>query len=159
MEQPFWDQPLLEKNKALIDRLNQDLVNIEYYRKYQDILRRIDLPIINKIGLLGIVMDVDTLQETLGEWQKICTEYDGINLDELNEETGKSIVEKLKPLVHEYEAELSQFLTAVKGGTDVSIIPDHLSKLKTEISTLAQKFGELPAYRVYRALSSKRGWE
>ncbi len=75
----------------------------------------------------------------------------------MSEDTGIEIIQKMKPFIDEYITLLIDYENsakeAEKKGGVIPKPPQKLMAVKNRIIQLAQKYGELPAYRVYRAYS------
>ena len=140
------------QKKAGLARLSETGIDPEAYREYFEIFRKSDLPLKQALPDPHLVEEGILSAEELKEmWDAVKDRYEAIGSEEQTEETGKSIIEKMKPLAYRYTKLLGDYADdpAWKEGRTVSP-PEELRTVRREMLALADEFNNLPAYLSYR---------
>jgi DNA repair exonuclease SbcCD nuclease subunit len=152
---------------------------IEKYKKYFDILRKNDIPMINSfprpneipnelsqyktINKNGITTfeKMENKKKRVEEFfkridsQKKCLDfikslYDKIDIEIQNKDTGKEILRENKEILSDYYTLYNQTLQKAKMSLGKNfIIPEELSKMAQKILENSIKYGNLPAIMTY----------
>jgi len=158
-EKPSDDPKIPDTAAFLIERLKLDSIDINKYRSYSEKMKSIDAPVNNSLAMIDWVKDggFDAIKKSVNSWTRVKEIYDGINMGDYDEDTGREILEPMKPLVDEYMVLLEKYkIEAEKlegNGADIPLPSEEVLMVKEKIKQLAEDFGKLPAYRVYRAYS------
>ena len=172
-----------EPENILSGREPESELDIERYRKYFDILRRNDAPIVNEFPYIktlakglpankiitvkggGIeylkAVPVESKEEAAEElrkdirrmvesWTIIKNIYDGINLGEQDENTGRAILQENKDLINRFHSLFMEVVGYILQNPELPPnIPRELFDLRARIFKNAIAYGELPAVRTY----------
>lgn len=143
---------LSETSEATIQELLNKNVGIERFLTDLNLVSQNNLPLINKISLLGLACSKKGVIEAVKAWKKIKDSYAHINVEKLDYETGRDIVEEMKPLVETYWRLLLKYQESVHNDT-LPPFPDELTHIKDAICNLAEIYGGRPVCIVYKAYS------
>lgn len=139
----------LQKKRGL-ERLKESDIDPENYRQYFDVLRKSDVPLKQALPDPHLVaegiLSADELKEM---WSVIKDRYESIDTDEQTEETGREIINKMKPLANQYAAFLDAYADEEKRAPGAAP-SNELLAVRKEILKSANEFNALPAYLSYR---------
>ncbi|KKP31511.1 MAG: hypothetical protein A2312_02040 [Candidatus Staskawiczbacteria bacterium RIFOXYB2_FULL_32_9] len=128
-------------------------INLEEQRKYFEIMKRNDMPIGNAIFTVEKAIDIvgksDLENRIFGaveEWEEINKEYQKIDTQDQDENTGKEIIVEMKKLIVDFLEQLQIWQKNPKE------LPNELQGVLGKIKLCSQNFVKLPAFVAYRAV-------
>lgn len=145
------EAPNYDEAELLIDeekREEENMGELRKYSKYFDILRRNDC----SSGALDSPRQIETLdaQKILNKWITFKKFYDQIDLTELDENTGKTIIEENKKLIDRIDSWLVPALKRKIANPELSIeVPQEIKELAYRARQNMHSYGRLPAYEAY----------
>lgn len=154
---PDEDYEESEEEKEEMRRVRCEIKLIEYntnvneQRKYFEIMKGNDMPIGNGIFTVERAIDVIGKEDSkidiiaiIQEWEDINTKYQAIEMQDQDENTGKSIILEMKELIPELLEQLKVWRE------NPNELPKNLKEIIGKIKNCGQNFVKLPAYIAYR---------